>query len=116
MIADITEDELKILQDGHGNWTANMSKYLGKAGTVSYKYTDGDMKVKFDGENEYCWFWALVSPSEVGCKAGAHTGAWRGPETKYWCSTASMTEGQLCTHGSEIIKAPHWNCCGSKER
>jgi hypothetical protein len=124
MIRNVSADEGKKLQEGHGGWNSNMAKYLGKTGTVSFQYTDHDMKVKFDGGDEYCWFWGLVElPTDGGgggagggsggCTASSHKGVWRGPETKYWCSTASMTEGQLCTHGSTIIKSPHWSCCGA---
>ncbi|EFJ50789.1 hypothetical protein VOLCADRAFT_103851 [Volvox carteri f. nagariensis] len=129
MISNVTVDDAKAAQDGHGGWNSSMGNYLGKVGTVSYKYSDGDMKVKFDG-NEYCWFWGLVGPAPTGgtstgggtsgstgaCTPGAHKGVWRGPETKYWCSTSTMTEGPLCTHGAAIIKAPHWSCCGAKEK
>ncbi|GLI64316.1 hypothetical protein VaNZ11_007541 [Volvox africanus] len=124
LISNVTADEARAAQDGHGGWSTSMANYLGKTGTVSYKYADGDMKVKFTDGNEYCWFWGLVGPAQAGgettssggCKPGAHKGVWRGPETKYWCSTATMTEGALCAHGSEIIKAPHWSCCGCKDK
>ncbi|GIL83740.1 hypothetical protein Vretimale_10529 [Volvox reticuliferus] len=123
MISNVTADEARVAQDGHGGWNTSMANYLGKTGTVSYKYADGDMKVKFTDGNEYCWFWGLVglaqggsTSSGGGCAPGAHKGVWRGPETKYWCSTASMTEGPICTHGSEIVKAPHWSCCGCKDK
>ncbi|GIL56975.1 hypothetical protein Vafri_12242, partial [Volvox africanus] len=124
LISNVTADEARAAQDGHGGWNTSMANYLGKNGTVSYKYADGDMKVKFTDGNEYCWFWGLVGPAQAGgittssggCKPGAHKGVWRSTETKYWCSTASMTEGALCTHGSEIIKAPHWSCCGCQDK
>ncbi|GLC66739.1 hypothetical protein PLESTF_000467000 [Pleodorina starrii] len=120
LIKKVSADEAKAAQEGHGGWSAAMADYLGKAGKVSYKWADGDMKVKFDDGKEFCWYWGLVegpAPEDGGaCAPGAHKGVWRGPETKYWCSTASMTEGPLCKHGSEIIKAPHWSCCGVKEK
>lgn len=53
-------EEAKAAQDGHGGWNPSMGKYLGKVGTCSYMYTDGDVKIKFEDGNEYCWNHTLV--------------------------------------------------------
>ncbi|GIL83744.1 hypothetical protein Vretifemale_12470, partial [Volvox reticuliferus] len=55
-------DMAKEAQNGHGGWNLNMGKYLGKTGTVSYKYQDGDIKIRFDSGDEFCWSHELVLP------------------------------------------------------
>jgi hypothetical protein len=42
-----------------------------------------------------------------------HAGEWRSEDRKQWCSKASSPEGLVCNHGDDIVRSPHWSCCGS---
>ncbi len=70
-IKNVSAEVAKKLQDGHGGYNDNMGKCLGKTGVVSYKYTDGDVKLKHEeaGNNEYCWSHALVLPATAAAPA-----------------------------------------------
>ncbi|XP_066918362.1 E3 ubiquitin-protein ligase mib1-like isoform X2 [Clytia hemisphaerica] len=42
-------DRVKLLQEGHGEWTDAMNETLGKIGSVTQVYQDGDLKVEVNG-------------------------------------------------------------------
>lgn len=48
-----------------------------------------------------------------------HSGQWRdhgdGSLTQC-CSIPGQQEGPVCAHGSGIITASHWSCCGARKR
>lgn len=60
---------------------------------------------------------AGASASSAGATGGGeglgHSGAFRRDPRRFYCSKpGAQAEGPLCEHGSAIVRAEHWSCCG----
>ena len=45
-----------------------------------------------------------------------HQGEWRDGKSIFYCSKIGQKDGLLCEHRFNILKTPHWSCCGATEQ
>lgn len=63
-------EQVKLLQQGHGEWTDAMMETLGKIGSVNQVYHDGDLKVEVNGTS---WTFNRRCVTRIGSHRKLHS-------------------------------------------